>query len=204
MKPPSDDATSAYEDRSFPPIDRSIVERVRRREREALGQFFEHYFDRVFGLALRLLGQRMAAQDATQEVFFKALRASEQLDPERDPAPWLITITLNTCRSFWRSSTHRMAKRSVPLGPGTDPHLEIPDASRNPAELAAASEREMIVQEAIQTLHEKSREVIILRDYQGLDHKEISRILGMTQDAVRKRYSRALAELARLLKGRVE
>lgn len=203
-KPQAADADSAREGRSFPLIDREIVEGVCRREPEALGRFFEHYFDRIFGLAYHLLGERASAEDATQEVFFKVLRAADQLDPMRDPAPWLITITLNTCRSYWRSAHYRMTRRSISLGTGPEPATEIPDDSRNPAEEVAITRRQQIVQEAIRSLPEKLRVVILLRDYQGLDHKQIAMIMDLNHDAVRKRYSRALVELARLLEGKVE
>ncbi|MBD3160527.1 MAG: sigma-70 family RNA polymerase sigma factor [Candidatus Eisenbacteria bacterium] len=191
------------EARPFPSIERTIVEAVRRRESEALGQFFEHYFDRVFGLAFRLLGSRTAAEDATQEIFFKVHRAAHRIDPERDPAPWLITITLNTCRSYWRSATHRMSRRAVTIDSSPEPGPEIADPQRNPEEEFAAQQRERIVQEAILDLPETLREVVLLRDYQGLDHREIATVLQIGHDAVRKRYSRALAELGRLLQERI-
>ena len=77
------------------------------------------------------------------------------------------------------------------------------DHGRNPEETHAAGLRERRVQEAILDLPETLREVVLLRDYEGLDHKEIAEILEIGHDAVRKRYSRALAELGRLLRGRL-
>src|SRR5689334_12157501 len=64
-----------------PPLDREVLEAFRRRESAALETFFDHYFDLVFGLVLRLLGNRTAAEDVTQEVFFKVYRAADRLDP---------------------------------------------------------------------------------------------------------------------------
>src|SRR5262249_1840197 len=91
------------------------LERVRARDREALGRFFERYFDLVYGVSLRLLGSREAAEDLTQEVFFKVQRAAGQIDPQRDPAPWLTTIVYNAARDVWRSRAHQLERRSASL-----------------------------------------------------------------------------------------
>ena len=80
------------------------LERVRARDPEALAAFFERYVDRVFGLVYRLLGDRTLAEDMTQDVFLKVHRAAHQLDPRRDPRPWIMTIAHNACRDLWRSA----------------------------------------------------------------------------------------------------
>ena len=67
-----------------------------------------------------------------------------------------------------------------------------------------AGERDRLVQQAILTLPEEIREVVLLRDYQGLSHEEIAEVVGASHAAVRKRYSRALARLAELLKDRIQ
>ena len=88
---------------------------MRARDERALGAFFDRYFDRIFAVTYRLLGDRQAAEDASQDVFLKAYRAAERIDPDRDPYPWLLAIAYNTCRDLWRSGAHRMARRSAGL-----------------------------------------------------------------------------------------
>lgn len=190
--------------RAQPEPQPSVIEGVRRRDPEALGAFFEHYFGCVYGLAYRLLGNRANAEDATQDVFYKVHRAAHRLDPKRDPVPWLVTITLNTCRSIWRSSSHKMEKRSVALESPGGAAWEPADSSKGPEEALIAAERERQVQEAVAQLPESLREVVMLRDYMGLGHKEIAEVLDLSHEAVRKRYSRALSELGACLKETVE
>ena len=93
--------------------DRAWLERVRLRDPEALGAFYDRYLDLVFGVAWRLLGDRTRAEDAASEVFLKVHRAADRLDPLRDPAPWLTTITTNVCRDVWRSGAYRMSRRAA-------------------------------------------------------------------------------------------
>lgn len=177
------------------------LRRVRARDPEALSAFFDRYFDRVYGLAYRLLGERTAAEDATQDVFLKVHRAADRLDPDRDPEPWLRTITTNVCRDLWRSGAHRLARRSSSLDAGPAADAALASRGRTPEGDLLAGERERLVREALAGLPESLREAVVLREYQGLGYDEIARTLGINETAARKRYSRALAELGRKLKG---
>lgn len=174
--------------------------RVRARDPEALAAFFERYFDRVYGLAYRLLGERAAAEDAAQDVFLKVHRAVDRLDVARDPEPWLLTITTNVCRDVWRSGAHQMSKRSSSIDddPGVAATLASP--TRSPEGDVLSAERERLVQEALGALPEALREAIVLREYQGLGYDEIASLLGINEAAARKRYSRGLSELGKRLK----
>jgi RNA polymerase sigma-70 factor (ECF subfamily) len=177
---------------------------MRRGEPAAMGRFFELCFDRIYGLAFRLTGDRTLAEDATQEVCYRIQRAAPTLDIERDPAPWVLAITVNTCRSIWRSSASRVerASRSIHDDSGRAP--EPDDPAPGPDEVLLAGERVRLVQQALLELDLPLREVVLLRDYEGRDHREIASMLGLSHSAARKRYSRALAGLALRLKGMLE
>jgi len=185
-----------------PAPDRVWLERVRVREPEALGQFYDRYLDLVFGLAWRLLGDRTLAEDAASEVFLKVHRAADRLDPARDPAPWLATITTNVCRDVWRSGQYRMSRRAADVH---DPAAaaSLSSGRNDPEADTLSSERERLVQEALLSLPAPLRASIVLHDYQGMDHREIADVLHIAHDAARKRYSRALAALAERLRGRL-
>lgn len=182
--------------------DRALIERVRTREPEAMGLFYDRYVDQVFGLAWRLLGDRTLAEDVTSEVFLKVHRAADRLDPARDPAPWLTTVTTNVCRDLWRSGAYKMSRRAADVDdPVTSGALS---SGRNDPEAdALGTERERLVQGALLELPEPLRTVIVLHDYEGLDHREVAEVLHIAHDAARKRYSRALAALEQLLRGRL-
>jgi RNA polymerase sigma-70 factor (ECF subfamily) len=183
------------------PLSAGTLERVRERDPQALSLFFEFYFERVYGLALRLLADRAAAEDVTQEVFQKVYRALGRLDPGRDPEPWLATITRNACRDVWRSRGYKLARRSRSLDDPDEGYRELlPSPDAGPEETVFRRERERRVGEAIQKLPESLREVVLLHDYRGYGHEEIAAMLGASHDAVRKRYSRALSRLAGMLK----
>lgn len=173
---------------------------VRRRDPAALGAFFDAYFDRVFGIVYRLLGDRTLAEDATQEVFLKVHRGAHLLDPGRDPGPWVTTIATNVCRDLWRSGAYRMSHSAVSFDDTPGLKDSLPSGGRNPEGEALANERARLVQEAIGALREPLREVLVLREYEGLGYDQIATITGLNEAAVRKRYSRALAEMGKMLR----
>mgnify|MGYP001825861868 CR=1 FL=1 len=76
------------------PLTVEQLERVRTRDPEALGALVDAYSGRIFGLDIRMTGDRAAAEDVTQETFLKVHRAAHQLDATRDPGPWLLTLSL--------------------------------------------------------------------------------------------------------------
>ena len=176
------------------------LERVCERDSHALATFFEFYFDRVYGLAYRLLGDHASAEDVTQDVFQKVHKAAPQLDTSRDPGPWLMAITHNACRDHWRSKAFKLGRRSQSLEDteGLVETLAAPGESAD--EALVREERAQKVQAAILKLPEDLRSVVVLHDYQGLGHEEIAMLIGATHVATRKRYSRALGRLAALLK----
>jgi RNA polymerase sigma-70 factor (ECF subfamily) len=184
------EATSARTAR--PGLSPEQLEAVRRREPEALAAMFERYFDQIFGLVYRLLGERAAAEDVTQDVFLKVHRAAQQLDSSRDPGPWLTTIAYNACRDLWRSGAHRMARRSDPVADESGPGVTLTRGTNDPERETLMAERERLVQEAVRSLPEALRVPVVLHDYQGLSHQEIAGMLGI--------HSRALAALGERLR----
>jgi RNA polymerase sigma-70 factor (ECF subfamily) len=177
------------------------IEAVRRRDQQALGELFELYFDRMYGLAYRLLGDAPAAEDVMQEVFLKVHRAADQLDPTRDPGPWLTTVTHNACREHWRRGSRKLEREGRSLDDDTQLSERVAGDAPGPENGVLQGEQERLLAEALRKLSHKLREVVLLHDYQGMSHEEIAELTGTRSSAVRKRYSRALGQLRGLLEG---
>lgn len=198
MGEPTDARTSQAE-QSHGRLSRDTLEAVKRCDCDALGALFDAYFDRLFGFAYRLLGDHSAAQEVTQELFLKVYKAAHQIDPERDPGPWLMTIAHNTCREYWRKRGRKMEKHSHSLDADTALQQTITDDNPNPERATLSSQRETLIMGALMELSEPLRSVVVLYDLNGMSHKEIAVLLGTSPAAVRKRYSRALSQLRRQL-----
>jgi RNA polymerase sigma-70 factor (ECF subfamily) len=176
--------------------DPGLLEGVRRRDASALEQFFEAVFPYVYNLAFRLTGHREAAEDVAQEVFLKVYRAAERIDTERNPRPWLTTITYNAVRDAARRTSARPEDATDPaiigdrLAGGTTPDDEL-----------RRGEATRAIERALLALDENHRAVVILHEYCGVSHADIAGMMGASHDAVRKRYSRALGQMREFIEG---
>jgi len=194
-----DEPTRPQEDSAA--ISRETLVAVSEGDPAALSEFFEYCFDRVYSLVARLVGERTAAEDVTQEIFIKIQRAAGRLDPTRDPMPWVTVIAYNACRDHWRSREHRAARDAVPIDDEEGGGDRVANGRPDPEARVLRGEREQRVQDALLRLPGDLRVVVILRDYHGMKHEQIAGVVGASEAAVRKRYSRALARLAEDLKG---
>jgi RNA polymerase sigma-70 factor (ECF subfamily) len=182
----------------WPLLPEGRLERAREGDPSALGEFFDHYFPRIHATVLRLVRDTATAQDVTQDVLVKVQKALPHLDTGRDPAPWLFTIAVNSCRDLWRTSAWRTSQRSRSL---EDPIIagELHGAER-PDEAFERAELTRLLDAAIGRLPEPLRVTIVLHDCEGLGHREIAEITGIDYAASRKRHSRALKALGEMLR----
>ena len=172
-----------------PGLPTEVLLKVRLRDEEALAAFFDHYFDRVFAYASRLLRHTEDAEDVTQMTFMKMYRAIHTLDPNRDPSPWVFAVASNAIRDHWRSKAHRQSKQEWSLEESF-----VADNVAAPSDIHA-SDTLRVLEKALDAMSETLREVVWLRDYEGLSYSDIASALGINETAARKRHSRALKEL---------
>lgn len=172
---------------------------VRERDPEALADFFDQYFPRVYQIAARWCGNRSDAEDLTQDVFLRVQRSVHTLDVERDPWPWLLSIARNRMTDWSRSAAHQGARRTHSMNAEVAPPAPAGPA-HDPTDTAEQREQVEILERALRELPDEQRLVVLLRDFQGLSHATISEIAGMSVTAARKCYSRALAALGRRLR----
>ena len=179
-----------------------LAEDLRRRlpdlDPEALAGFFDLYFPRVYGYLRRLVRDEHLAEDLTQDVFLHVHRALAGYDPERPLCPWVFTIATNKVRDYWRSRRHRQsqAEESVEEGGWAD---NLAEEGELPGDALVAQETDAALREAVDRLPEGMRVTVVLRVFEGLGFEEIGEMIGRNEVAARKRFSRALAELRRLM-----
>lgn len=147
----------------------------------------------AYNLARWLVRNDHDAEDVVQESFLKAYKAQESFRGS-DPRVWMLSIVRNTAMDFLRRSKKGMA---VPL---EDRGHESEDRSPGPERLLLEQTRREQVRQAISHLEPEFREVVVLREIEGLSYKEIASALGIPMGTVMSRLSRArnllLAELS--------
>ncbi len=156
-------------------------------DEETFAALFEQYKNLVFKTAYLMLGNPIEAEDALQEVFLSVHRALGTFDPSRAAfSTWLYRITVNHC-------LNRRRKREIPLFslgeiPGHDPSPE------------GQIMTDQALEQALNSLSDKLRSVVVLRYYADLPYAEIGEILDVPLGTVKSRLSQALDTMRQTLK----
>lgn len=140
----------------------------------------------VYGLLLRLTGSVTDAEELTQDAFLKAFRALDRYDPTYRFSTWLYRIALNTFHDHAKSAR----RREVP----TDTRVLASRAAEGSPEADVASaERGARLAECLCALPPKYREVVVLKDVEGLSYEEIRQIIRLPITTLKIRVVRARA-----------
>ena len=172
----------------------ALVERCRRGDDLAWEQLVRCCQGRVYGLAWHYLNSVEDARDVTQEAFVRVYRQLDAFEGGRFLA-WLLRITRNLCIDQLRRRKARPPAED--LRAGEDDAVTPADTAPNPEQAWLTDGRKRTVYAALARLSGTSREMILLKEIQGLRLEEIARLLGVPLGTVKSRSSRARVELAR-------
>jgi RNA polymerase sigma-70 factor (ECF subfamily) len=145
------------------------------------------------GAIYRIMGSEEEARDLSQETFLRAYRALKAFKGEARFSSWLYQIALNVCRDRMR---RKRGRSFVSLDELDEAGQSLP-AFTGPSALEIAERNDVAraVSAAVAALPEEQREVIVLKEYQGLTFLEIAEILGLPMSTVKTRLYRGLGQL---------
>ena len=155
----------------------------------------------VFNLALRSLGNREDAEDATQEVFMKAYAGLSSMRGESKLSVWLYRITNNVCIDMLRRR-----RETVSLSHETDDgeaEFELPDERFDPVAITERRDLREQVSRALEQLPEDARRIFLLRELAGQSYAEIAETLQIDVGTVKSRIFRARKRICLLLGGNI-
>ena len=165
-------------------MDEDVQQQLRaRRYADAFERLLDRYQERVFRLAISILGDVARAEEVTQDIFLKLWRALPAYNGRAAPSTWLYAIARNTCLSAVRSNTYR---RTLPLEEAGTP--------RRPENVSTHAE----ILQLVNRLPKAHREAITLYYLEDRDVKEVARLLGLSEGTVKShlhRGRRALADM---------
>lgn len=150
---------------------------------------YERHFEAVARYCLRRLPERIAP-DAVSEVFLTAWRRFESMPRDDESLPWLYGVARNVVRNMDRSQ-----RRSLRLSARVKVQPHYPEPS--PEMQIVRNEEATLLLRALDTLKPDDQEVLRLRAYEGLSMNQISIAVGCSEEAAKKRVSRALRRLRR-------
>jgi RNA polymerase sigma-70 factor (ECF subfamily) len=183
-----------------------LVTRLKSGEESAYAEVIQLYGGRCLAVARRFMHTDDDAQDAVQDAFLSMFKNIDRFDGQSRLSTWLHRIVVNACLMKLRSRSRRPETSSDALLPTfvEDGHSSTRYrvwSDDGPAGHAERAEVQQIVREKIDELPESYRNVLLLRDIEGLDTAETAEVMGMTETAVKTRLHRARQALRELLDG---
>ena len=172
--------------------DRELLEKARTGESGAVDELLARHEKQVFRFGLRMCGNEEDARDVLQETLLAAFRNVQTFRGDAQLSTWLYQIA----RSFCTRSRRRGAGEPEHAEPLEQPEAAaVPSATEPPDAQAQAREIGALLQAAILALPEAHREVIVLRDVEGLSAEEAAKVVGIEVGALKSRLHRARMDL---------
>lgn len=168
--------------------DEELLHRFLAGSERAFNDLVRRHEDRIFGLAVRMLGDRSEALDATQEAFISAFRQAKSFRGDSSFGTWLYRIAINSCKDHLR-------KRSRWGDPTEDAGVD----RAAPGDIEESVTTRMEVSEALAQLPEEFREAVVMHDLGGVPYEEIARTTRTNIGTVKSRISRGRKRLAELM-----
>ena len=186
-------------------IDSRLVRAFQAGESSAFDRIVLRHQTAIFNLCYWVLGDYQEANDMAQVTFMKAYQSLHGFRFESTLSTWLHRIAVNNCKNRIKSSEYRAKKRTLPLeNPGhaeaSGPSVEMEDGAPSPMAVLEQKERSRLIRKALHSLGQEQREIITLRDIQGLSYEEITEVTGLNPGTVKSRLARARLELKEKLR----
>lgn len=171
--------------------DQALLRAAREGDKEALEALLLRYQPRVYRFGMKMCGHPEDASDVLQETLLAMARTVGDFRGASSLSTWLYTIARSFCiKKRRRSKFAPEVEESLEAGlDGGHDHLA--DPSRSPEEELANRQVEAALEDAIRSLEPMYREVLVLRDVEGLTAAETAEVLGISVEAVKSRLHRA-------------
>jgi RNA polymerase sigma-70 factor (ECF subfamily) len=170
----------------------SLIARCRTGDALAWEALVRRYQGRVLGLAVHYARDREEARDWAQDAFVRVYRKLGSYDGDDEQLlPWLLSVARNVCIDRLRRRRARPPAQDVPVE-----ETSLADDTEDPLEATEREARRHLLHRAIARMGESHREMIVLKDIQGLKLEEIASMLGLPLGTVKSRSNRARVELA--------
>jgi RNA polymerase sigma-70 factor (ECF subfamily) len=183
-----------------PHPDAELVSRCQRGDDSAWAELVDRYGRKVYGIAWHFTYDRSEAEELTQDCFLKLWENLDRYEPsEASLLAWIAALSRNLCIDHYRKRRREKGFRFL----SDDAVSALLPSSDDPQADAVRRERVRFLLEALAELPDELAEVVMLRDLDGLDYREIGDFLKLPDGTVKSRLNRARIELAKVIRKRI-
>ena len=179
--------------------EQELIQLCKDGDREAFNQLISQYQKQVFNIAYGMLSDYEDASDAAQEVFVKVYRSIASFKGQSSFSTWIYRICSNVCNDCLRKRQRRGITVSIENEDEDGKVSELPSDNPTPEESVMMNERQKAVRDAINSLSDEYREIIVYSDINQLSYDEISKIMKCPGGTVKSRLNRARNALRKIL-----
>ena len=178
-------------------LEGDLVSRARRGDLQAYDELVKRYQERIYATLYHMTSNHEDANDLAQEAFIKAYSALKSFKGGSSFYTWLYRIAVNKTINFLkqRKNKFHLSLNDIDFNAEHDPDLMALISDKTPTRDVALSELQKQLNEALLTLSEPHRMVVVLHDVQGLSHDEIAEIMDCNIGTVRSRLFYARQQL---------
>jgi RNA polymerase sigma-70 factor (ECF subfamily) len=179
--------------------DERLLERARGGSAEALERLVERHQARVYRFGMKMCGDPEDAKDVLQDTLLAMARGIRDFRGASSISTWLYTVARSFCVKRRRKSQFAPAVEHSLESEVARDSAALADTARGPEEAVGARRVEQALERAIRTLDPGNREVLLLRDMEGLSAAEVAQVLGLSVQAVKSRLHRARLEVRKAI-----
>ncbi len=173
-------------------------------EQTAYRSIMKKYHDQVYNLLYRMVHEKDEVEDLTQEAFIKAFQSLHNFNEEFAFSTWLYKIATNNCIDYIRKKKLATFSIDKPIeSKDSEYTFEIPDSTYEPDKTMIARQRSKVLEDAVNSLPEKYRMVILMRHTEDKDYQEIADELNLPLGTVKAHIFRAREILYKRLKKKI-
>jgi len=182
-----------------------LARRLQEGNESAFDEIFDLYQRKIYNLCFRMVQNREEASDLTQEVFVKVHRSISQFRGDSHFYTWLYTVAMNTCRNRLEKLKKLRSRERPMVTDENDNSLEDKlafEKGQAPSPTARMEQAELrkLIEQAIATLPENFRSVILLKEIEHMSYEDIAKIMDCNLGTVKSRLNRARLQLREKLK----
>ncbi len=168
--------------------DETLLASIQKGDTRSLGLLVQRWEKPLFRFVYRMLPRREEAQDICQETFLRILSKSNLFRPEGKFSTWMYQIALNLTRDHMRKKV-RWSAVVVDGGKGREERAPamVQGDMVTPDSMLVESDTRSTVRKALTRLPHDQREVLVLKEFQGLKFREIAELLGCPESTVKSR-----------------